>query len=80
MKYLLKTTDVYRVDTLAEVEKLRDEMEKSSWFGVGSFTYAYKYKPKLDEEYYVVTVKKNITDENMPERQVKVNYEVDYND
>ena len=53
MKYLLKTTDTYRVDTLEEVERLRDE------------------------EYYVVTVKKNITAENMPDRQVKVTYEVD---
>lgn len=77
MKYLLKTTDTYRVDTLEEVERLRDEMEQSAWFDVGSFSYAYKYKPKLDEEYYVVTVKKNITAENMPDRQVKVTYEVD---
>ena len=77
MKYLLKTTDTYRVDTLEEVERLRDEMEQSAWFDVGSFSYAYKYKPKLDEEYYVVTVKKNITEENMPERQVKVSNEVD---
>ena len=53
MKYLLKTTDTYRVDTLEEVERLRDEMEQSAWFDVGSFSYAYKYKPKLDEEYYV---------------------------
>ena len=77
MKYLLKTTDTYRVDTLEEVERLRDEMEQSAWFDVGSFSYAYKYKPKLDEEYYVVTVKKNITAENMPDRQVNVTYEVD---
>lgn len=77
MKYLLKTTDTYRVDTLEEVERLRDEMEQSAWFDVSSFSYAYKYKPKLDEEYYVVTVKKNITEENMPDRQVKVTYEVD---
>ena len=77
MKYLLKTTDTYRVDTLTEVELLRKEMENDAWFDVSSFSYAYKYKPKLDEEYYVVTVKKNITSENMPDRQVKVKYEVD---
>ena len=77
MKYLLKTTDVYRVDTLEEVEKLKDEMENSAWFSVSSFSYAYKYKQKTDEEYYVVTVKKEITAENMPDRQVRVKYEVD---
>ncbi len=77
MKYLLKTTDVYRVDTLDEVEKLRDEMEQSTWFSVSSFAYTYKYKQKTDEEYYVVTVKKEITSEVMPDRQIKVKYEVD---
>ena len=77
MKYLLTTTDTYRVDSLEEVEKLKDEMEESAWFDVGSFSYKYKYKPKLDEEYYLVTVKKNITAENMPDRQVKIKYEVD---
>ena len=77
MKYLLKTTDIYRVDTLEEVERLRDEMENSPWFSVGSFSYAYKYKPKTDEEYYVVTVKKDITDEKLPDKQIKVKYEVD---
>jgi len=77
MKYLLKTTDTYKVDTLTEVELLRKEMENDTWFDVSSFSYVYKYKPKLDEEYYVVTVKKNITSENMPDRQVKVKYEVD---
>ena len=77
MKYLLRTIDVYKVDTLEEVEALRTEMEASTWFDVGSFSYAYKYKPKMDEEYYVVTVKKNITSENMPDRQIKVVYEVD---
>lgn len=77
MKYLLRTTDTYRVDTLDEVEKLRDEMEQSTWFSVSSFTYTYKYKQKTDEEYYVVTVKKEITAEAMPDRQIKVKYEVD---
>lgn len=77
MKYLLRTTDTYKVDTLEEVEALRDEMEQSAWFDISSFSYTYKYKPKLDEEYYLVSVKKKITDENLPDRQVKVKYEVD---
>lgn len=77
MKYLTKTTDVYRVDTLEEVEKLRAEMENNHWFSVSSFTYTYKYIKKTDEEYYQVTVRKEITDEKMPDRQVRVAYEVD---
>ena len=78
MKYLTKTTDVYRVDTLEEVEALRSEMESDGrWFSVSSFTYTYKFNKKTDEEYYQVTVKKEITDEKAPDRQIKVVYEVD---
>ena len=77
MRFLVRNTEVYRVDTLAEVEKLKDEFENSPWFSVSSFTYAYKYIKKTDEEYYLVTVKKEITDEKEPERYIKVNYEVD---
>ena len=32
MKYLLKNTETYRVDTLNEVEKLRNEVENSNWY------------------------------------------------
>ena len=77
MKYLLKNTEVYRVDTLAEVEKLRNEVENSNWYSVDSFTYAYKVIKKTGEEYYLVTIKKGITDEKEPERYIKISYEID---
>ena len=77
MRFLVRNTEVYRVDTLEEVEKLKDEFENSQWFSVSSFAYVYKYIKKTDEEYYLVTVKKEITDEKEPERYIKVSYEVD---
>ena len=77
MKYLLKNTEVYRVDTLEEVERLRDEVENSNWYSVDSFTYAYKHVKKTGEDYYLVTIKKGITDEKEPERYVKISYEID---
>ena len=77
MKYLLKNTEVYRVETLEEVENLRNEVENSNWYSVDSFSYAYKLNKKTGEEYYLVTVKKGITDEKDPERYVKISYEVD---
>lgn len=77
MKYLLKTADTYRVDTLDEVEKLRAAMENDNWFSVDSFSYAYKVNKKTGDEYYLVTVKKGITDEKDPDRYVKVSYEID---
>jgi len=80
MRYLTKTSDVYRVDTLEEVEDLRTEMEESNKFSVASFTYTYKTvkaKGEIIDEYYQVVVKKNITDEKEPDRRLKVVYEVD---
>lgn len=81
MRYLTKTSDTYRVDTLEEVENLRSEMEESNWFDVSSFTYTYKTikaKGEIIDEYYLCTVKKEITSEKEPERKVKVAYEVDF--
>lgn len=77
MRYLVRNVETYRVDSLEEVEKLKAEVENSQWFWVSSFTYAYKVIKKTDEEYYLVTIKKEITDEKEPERYIKVNYEVD---
>ena len=62
MKYLLKNTETYRVDTLAEVEKLRNEVEESNWYSVDSFTYAYKENKKTGEDYYLVTAYNSIKD------------------
>ena len=77
MRYLVRNTEVYRVDTLEEVEQLRAEVETSKWFWVSSFTYAYKLIKKTGEEYYLVTIRKEITDEKEPERQIRTSYEVD---
>lgn len=80
MRYLTKTADTYRVDTLEEVEKLRSELEDDRWFSVSSFTYTYKTvkaKGEIIDDYYLCTVKKDITSEKEPDRRVKVTYEVD---
>lgn len=77
MKYLLKDTEVYRVDSLSEVERLRDELESSNYYSVDSFTYTYKTIKKTGEDYYLVTVKKGITDEKEPIRRIRIAYEVD---
>ena len=77
MKHLLKNTEVYRVETLEEVEALRNEVEGSNWYSVDSFSYMYKVNKKTGEDYYLVTIKKGITDEKDPERFVKISYEVD---
>lgn len=80
MKYLISTTDVYRVDTVEAVEALHEELKNDKYFTLSSFSYKTKFvkaKGEIIDEYQLVTAKKDITDEKEPTRQVKVKYEVD---
>ena len=43
MKYLISQTDTYRVDTVAEVEQLHQELKNSNDFVLSAFSY--KTKP-----------------------------------
>lgn len=80
MKYLISTTDVYRVDTVEAVEALHEELKNDKYFTLSSFSYKTKFvkaKGEIIDEYQLVTAKKDITDEKEPTRQIKVKYEVD---
>lgn len=80
MKYLISTTDTYRVDTVEEVEQLHEELKNDKYFTLSSFSYKTKFvkaKGEIIDEYQLVTAKKEITDEKEPDRQLKVKYEVD---
>ena len=73
--YLLNVTEKYRVDTIEEALKMRDEAQASMDFDLQSFGYVTKVDKKFDEEYQVVTLKKVINIEKAPESGVKVHYE-----
>ena len=79
MKYLLKTTEYYSVDTVEEVEALHESLKTDKWADLISFSYKTKYRgPKDDrEEYQLVTATKMFTDEKMPDRRIRTVYEVD---
>ena len=77
--YLLSCTDIYRVDTVAEVEALHEELSEDANFTLVSFSYKTKYikeKREIIGEYQVVTAKKVFNDEKEPERRVEIHYEV----
>jgi hypothetical protein len=77
MKYLLTTTEKYRVATVAEVEALHEEFLSDSNYTLASFGYTTKYikaKGQIVEEYQVVTAKKVFNDEKEPESSIDVNY------
>jgi hypothetical protein len=79
MRYLISTTEVYRVDTMDHVEVLRAEVEDDPHYNVSSFSYKYKCKKEKGEivdEWYQVSVKKNFNDEKDPDSHVGISYEV----
>lgn len=78
MKYLLTSTDTYRVETVPEVEKLHDELIASHDFTLTAFSYKtkpIKVKGEQVGEYQVVTAKKVFNDEKDPERYLNIIYE-----
>lgn len=81
MRYLLNTTEKYRVETVAEVETLHEEFLKDNKYTVNSFGYVTKYikeKGDIIGEYQVITVKKTFNEEKEPGVDVDINYEVNF--
>ena len=81
MGFLINTTDVYRVDTVEEVEALHEELTKDSRFTLTSFSYKTKYikqKGEIIDEYQLVTAKKIFNDEKEPGAYIKIEYGRDF--
>ena len=79
MKYLVNTTEVYRVESIEEVEALQEEVKADGRYEVASFTYKAKNKKlkgEIIDEWYQVSVKKVFNDEKDPYTSVSVKYEV----
>jgi hypothetical protein len=79
MKYLVKSTDVYRVQTVEEVEKLHEELKDDSHFTLAAFSYqtkVVKSKGEIIDEYQLVTVKKLFNEEKEPDTNIEIIYEV----
>ena len=79
MRYLLSSTDIYRVETVAEVEALHEELSTDVNFTLTAFSYKtkpIKEKGEVVGEYQVVTAKKVFNAEKEPDNQITVHYEV----
>lgn len=77
-RYLVKTTEVYRVDTVSEVEQFHNELKGDPNFELASFAYQQKQvkqKGEIIDEYCLVTIKKNFNDPKEPLSTVEVKYE-----
>ena len=78
--YLVKTTDVYRVDSVGEVEQFHKDLKGDPHFELESFAYQQKQvkqKGEIVDEYCLVTVKKKFNDPKEPTSDVSIDYNSD---
>jgi hypothetical protein len=69
MKYLLKVTEEYRVDSESEASQLEEKSKKDSSYQVVKCTKQYKERKQKGETvdaWYKVTITKQFTDEKEP--------------
>lgn len=79
MKYLITTTEVYRVDTEAEAQELINEAKKDNYFTLSKYTSEYKErkaKGEVVDDYYKVSLTKTFSDIKEPGLQITISYEV----
>ena len=75
MEYLLSATDVYRVETVEDVERLHDKLKADNNFELIAFSYKTKYIKAQGEiigEYQVVSAKKVFNDEKEPNTTINI--------
>lgn len=75
-RYLITTTETYRVPTVEEVKRIHDEMLHSDIYELVSFTYKTKYIKSSDEEYQLVTAKLKFQDEKDPVYIINSDYQI----
>lgn len=80
MKYLITTTEVYRVDTEAEAQALIEAAKADNHFILNKYVSEYKErksKGEIIDEYFKVSLVKSFTDIKEPDTQVSVEYTVE---
>ena len=80
MRYLVNTTEVYRVDTEAEAAALINEAKQDSAWVLSKYSSVKKErksKGEIIDEWYHVTLVKTFNDEKEPAEVVNVIYEVE---
>ena len=77
-KFLVSTTEVFRVDTDEEAKALIEEAKNSSMFELGKYSSEFKEIKKTEETFYKVTLTKFFNDIKEPTQHIKPDYSVDY--
>lgn len=79
MKYLITTTEVYRVDTEPEAQALIEAAKADNHFILNKYISEYKErksKGEIIDEFYKVSLVKTFTDIKEPETQVSIEYNI----
>lgn len=79
-KYLISTTEVYRVDSEQEAAKLIEEAKHSDKYTLSKYSSVYKerkQKGELVDAWHRVTLTKVFTDEKEPLETVEIEYKSD---
>lgn len=75
MKYLIKTSEIYRADSEEEAKSVIEEAKKTSNVIKYNSTYrCKKSKGEILDEWYKVEITKEWTDEKEPDNSVVVSY------
>ena len=78
MKYLIDTTEIYRVDSEAEADQLLEIAKASGVLNKYSCVYKErKQKGEIIDSWYRVTLNKKFTDEKNPTTQITISYTED---
>lgn len=78
-KYLLKTTEVYRVENETEAKALIEEAKQDSQYVLTKYlteNRERKVKGEIEDEWKRVTLVKCFNEEKEPEVEVNVSYEI----
>ena len=78
MAHLIKTTEVYRVETEDEAKKFIEEQKQNDSYEMVKYSSEYKAKKakgEIEDEWFRVTLVKNFDDEKDPIGSVKISYE-----
>lgn len=76
-KYLISTSETYRVDTEEEAKNLIEEAKVDNSFQLAKYTSEYKVrkqKGEIIDEFYKVVLTKNFNDIKEPYVQINVEY------
>ena len=79
-KYLVSTTETYRVDTETEATQAIEEAKKDGSYVLGKYTSEHKErksKGEVIDEYWKLTLTKLFNDIKEPDSCVRVEYEVE---